>query len=198
MQEPIFKSIFGQDWDNLPPVIHKHYANHPYTAEVNIVEGTLDIFCKPPLLWLAPIMRLLGQIPAFNQTDVPVTVRFESDLKSKAFHYNRRFNFSGRAPYIFHSRMIQTKDNEVVEIMKFCLAWKMKYSWDGKKVVLAHNGYALSLFGCLIPLPLTWLIGAGNAAEYPVDDNTFDMEVSITHPWWGTIYGYSGRFEVSN
>jgi len=197
-KEPTFKSIFGESWDSLPPVMKKHYANHPYSTEVTTVKGRLDVFCNPPLLWLSPLMKWLGQIPAFNEDNVPVTVRFESDLNSKAFHFNRSFNFSGQKPYTFQSRMLQTKDNEVIEIMRFGLGWKMEYSWDGEKVVLAHKGYALQLFGHLIPLPLTMLMGAGNAAEYPVDDSTFDMEVSITHPWWGEMYGYKGRFEVPN
>jgi len=196
-KEPIFKSIFGDDWDSLPPVMRKHYANCPYSEEVTTVEGKLDVFCKPPLLWLSPIMKLLGQIPTFNENNVPVTVRFESDLNSKAFHFNRRFLIPARKPYVFHSRMLQIKDNEVIEIMRFRLGWKMQYSWDGEKVVLAHRGYAIQLFGHFIPLPLTILMGAGNAVEFPVDDNTFDMEVSITHPWWGEIYGYKGRFEVA-
>jgi len=149
-------------------------------------------------LWLSPLMKLLGQIPAFNEKDVPVTVQFESDLNSKAFHFNRCFKFPGREPYVFHSRMLQIKDNEVIEIMKFGLGWRMMYLWDGEKVILAHKGYSLQFFGHLIPLPLTILIGAGNAMEYPVDENTFDMEVTITHPWWGEVYGYKGRFEVAN
>ena len=195
-REPTFKAIFGKDWEALPPVMKKHYANRPYSSDVTVVEGKLEVFCKPPLRWLAPVMRLLGQIPAVNQKNVPVTVRFESDLHSKAFHFNRFFHFANGKSYIFHSRMLQLKDNEVVEIMKFGLAWKMQYSWDGEKVTLAHKGYAIQIFGHLIPLPLTMLIGEGNAFEYPVDDNTFDMEVNITHPWWGEMYGYKGRFEV--
>ena len=197
-REPTFKSIFGEDWDNLPPVLKKHYVNRPYSTEITSVEGVLDVFCKPPLLWFSPLMRFLGQIPTLNENNVPVTVRFESDLNSKAFHLKRSFNFSDRKPYVFHSRMLQIKNNEVIEIMKFGLGWKMQYSWDGEKVILAHRGYVLQLLGHLIPLPLTMLMGAGNAAEYPVDDTTFDMVVNITHPWWGDMYGYKGRFEVPN
>lgn len=194
--EPTFKSIFGQSWDELPPVIKKHYANHSYTTEITSVEGTLDVFCKPPLLWLSPLMKLLGQIPAFNEKNVPVTVHFESEINSKAFHLNRIFNFSNGKPYRFRSRMFQIRGNEVIEIMQFGLGWKTKYFWDGEKVVLAHIGYAVRLFGNLIPLPLTILLGEGNAEEHPVDDNTFDMEVTISHPWWGKLYGYKGRFQV--
>ena len=197
-EEPIFKSIFGKDWDALPAVIKKHYANRPYSTDVTMVEGTLDIFCKPPLLWFSPLMKMLGQVPPFNKQNAPVTVRFESDLNSKAFHFNRYFNFSDRKPYIFKSRMLQLKNNTVIEIMRFGFGWKMQYSWDGEKVILAHRGYTLQVFGHFIPLPLKIFMGAGNAVEYPIDQNTFDMEVSITHPWWGKIYGYTGRFEVLN
>lgn len=197
-EEPTFKSIFGESWDKLPPVMKKHYANHPYSNQVTTVEGTLDVYCKPPLIWLSPLMKLLGQIPAFNEKNIPVTVRFESDSNSKAFHFHRCFNLAGGTRYIFHSRMLQISGNEVVEIMRFGLAWKLEYSWDGDKVLLKHKGYALKAFGHLVPLPLTILLGAGNAVEYPVDDNTFDMEVNIAHPIWGDMYGYKGRFEVLN
>jgi hypothetical protein len=94
--------------------------------------------------------------------------------------------------------MLQIKGNEVIEIMRFGLGWKMRYSWDGEKVILAHCGYALNLFGHFIPLPLTILLGAGYAEEHAIDDNTFEMLTHITHPWWGKIYEYKGRFEVVN
>ena len=195
-QKPIFKPIFGKDWDGLPPVMKRHYANCPYTTQVTYLEGTLDVYCKPPLRWISPLINLLGQIPAFTENHVPVTVRFESDPHTRAFHFNRSFEFSGRAPYRFRSRMLQTNGNEVVEIMKFGLGWKTLYSWDGQKVIMKHKGYALHFLGHLIPLPLTPLLGAGNASEHPVDENTFDMEVKITHVLWGDVYGYKGRFRI--
>ena len=197
-KEPIFKSIFGSDWDSLPIVMKKHYANRPYSTEVTTIKGTLNIFCKAPLLWFAPMLKLLGQIPAFNQSGVPVTVRFESEPNSKLFHFNRKFDISGREPYFFRSKMIQTRGNEVIEIMKFGLGWRMQCSWNGQQVVLKHKGYVIYLFGHFIPIPLTILMGEANAIETPVCENIFDMEVNITHPWWGEMYGYNGRFEAIN
>lgn len=196
--KPIFKSIFGESWYELPPVMIKHYSTRPYTQEHTTVSGVLDVMCKPPLLWLSPIMKLLGQIPTYNQINVPVTVHFQSDINTKAFHFNRIFNFSNGKQYKFQSRMLQISGNEVIEIMRFGLGWKMSYAWDGKKVVLSHKGYALCLFGHFVSLPLTMLVGAGYAEEHPVDDNSFDMVTHITHPWWGKIYEYKGRFEVLN
>jgi predicted DCC family thiol-disulfide oxidoreductase YuxK len=195
-KEPIFKSIFGDQWDKLPPVMKRHYSNRPYTQDTKIVKGTLDVFCKPPLLYISPLMQLLGQIPARNETNVPVTVYFQSDLNSKSFYFNRIFNFANGKPYTFKSRMLQIETDKVIEIMRFGLGWKLQYLWNGEKVILLHKGYALQLFGYRIPLPLTMILGAGYAEERPVDDYTFDMETHITHPWWGKIYQYKGRFEV--
>ncbi len=196
MSEPIFKDIFGDSWEDLPPVMHKHYANNPYTDEEVIVEGMLDVMCAEPIKFLGPLMNLMGQIPARNETGVPVSVQLRSDANSKAFHFVRTFNFKNDTPYIFHSRMMQIKGNEVIEIMRFGLGWKMLYRWDGEKVVLQHRGYALHLFGHFIPVPLTFLMGKGYAEEIAIDDDTFDMITHITHPWWGKVYEYKGRFEV--
>ena len=196
--EPTFKSVFGKSWDELPPVMKKHYAIRPYAREETVVKGVLDVMCKPPLLWLSPLMKLLGQIPTYNESNVPVTARFKSDINSKSFHFIRTFNFSKRKPYQFQSRMLQIEDDEVIEIMRFGLGWKMKFSWDGEKIILSHRGYAIQFFGHLISLPLTFIMGSGYAEERAVDENTFDMETHISHPCWGKIYDYKGRFEVSS
>jgi Domain of unknown function (DUF4166) len=194
--KPIFQDIFGEKWNDLPPALHKHYANRPYSNDITIVEGKLDVSCKPSLQFLAPIMKLMGQIPVRNEKNVQVTVRFQSDPDTRDFQFNRVFHFKGAKPYIFRSRMVQIKDNEVIEIMRFGLCWKMLYLWDGGKVILEHKGYAFHLFGHFIAMPLTFVVGKGYAEEIAIDDNRFDMIVHITHPWWGRIYEYKGRFRV--
>jgi len=139
---------------------------------------------------------MMRGIPPANETDVPVSVYFESDSHSKSFHFNRIFNFQTRKPYHFKSRMIQTQGNEVVEVMRSRMGWRMNYVWEDDRVKLKHKGYILSVFGCFIPLPLSLLVGKGDAEEIAVNDDTFDMVVSITHPLWGKIYEYKGRFTV--
>lgn len=141
-------------------------------------------------------MKLMGQIPASNEKNVAVKVIFKSDMNDKSFHFNRYFNFQGQPPYLFKSRMVQIKNNEVAEIMRLGLCWKMLYKWDGEKVILKHNGYALKAFGHFIPLPLTPILGKGYAEEKAINDNSFEMVTHITHTWWGKVYEYKGQFEV--
>jgi len=195
---PIFQSIFGVAWEDLPPVMHKHYANRPYTDDTVRVEGTLDVFCGGPLKWFAPLFWLLRGVPPHTEKGVPVIVQFESEPQTKAFRFNRFFAFKTRKPYNFCSRMLQIKGSEVIEIMPFGIGWRMAYGWEDGCVKLKHRGYVLRLLGINIPLPLTLLMGAGYAEERAVDDNTFDMLMHITHPLWGTVYEYKGRFKVRN
>ena len=194
--EPIFKRVFGEAWDKLPPVMRKHYANKPYTQDITVVEGTLDVSCSGPFKYLAPIFWLLHGIPPANEKNVPVVVQFESDKNAQSFTFNRVFQFENRKPYNFQSYMIPIKGNEVIEVMRFGLCWRMNVVWEDDRVKLKHKGYAVRIAGHFIPMPLTMLMGAGNAEEIAIDDDNFDMQVEITHPWWGSIYEYKGKFTV--
>lgn len=194
--EPIFKNVFGDAWYDLPIVMQKHYANRPYTNDTYTVEGSLDIMCAGPIKLLSPLLWLMKGVPPHNENNVRTTVHFESHQDTKAFTLNRVFHFKTRSPYHFQSSMIQTTNNGVIELMRFGIGWKSSFHWEDTCVKLKHKGYVLKLFGHFIPVPLTALIGEGNAVEKAIDDNTFDMQTDITHPWWGKIYEYKGRFQL--
>ncbi|MGS2718027.1 DUF4166 domain-containing protein [Eionea flava] len=194
--QPIFKRVFGEGWDKLPAVMHKHYANKPYSQDITVVDGVLDVSCSGPFKYFAPLFWLLHGIPPANEKEVPVTVRFQSDKNTQSFTFNRMFQFDNRKPYHFRSYMIPIKENEVIEVMPLGLCWRTNVVWEDNRVKLKHKGYALRIAGHFIPLPLTPLMGAGNAEEIAIDDDSFDMQVEITHPWWGRIYEYKGRFTV--
>lgn len=193
---PIFAPIFGEQWEALPPVMKKHYANRPYSRDTVIVEGRLSVEHHGVLRLLRPFYRLLGNIPMVNVQDIPVRVQFDSDPDSRAFHFRRTFSFPDVRPYHFHSRMLQIEDNKLVEIMRFGICWCLSYHWEDNKVLLRHRGYALHWFGHVIPLPLYWLLGRGDAEEVPLDDDRFAMQVTMMHPWFGQLYSYRGEFRV--
>jgi len=195
-EQPIFQPIFGDAWAQMPAIMHKHYCNRPYSDDSTVVEGSLDVMCAGPIKLFAPLFWLMGGIPPANERNVPVRVVFQSDRHNKALQFKREFNFRQRKPYRFRSRMIQNKGNEVIELMKYGLGWRMQVIYDDNRVKLLHKGYVLHLFGHFLPLPLTLLLGAGNAEEAAIDENTFAMSVNITHPWWGKIYQYNGQFRI--
>lgn len=192
-EQPTFQPVFGESWDALPPVMKKHYANRPYSTDEVRVEGKLDVMCK---WYLKPIFWLLGSVPPYGGKNVPVTVRFTSEPDSNAFCFDREFRFAGRKPYHFRSRMIPMGGDEIMEVMRYGICWHCHYGWDGQKVTLRHKGYSLQLLERNIPLPITWLIGRGDADEWPVSDGSFDMCVQMKHPLLGKVYEYKGQFRV--
>jgi hypothetical protein len=196
-QQPIFQPIFGACWPNLPVVIHKHYANRPYSSDLVTVEGRLNVRCSRAFGFLRPIFHLLGGIPPYTGRNVPVTVNFRSTPDSREFHFDRTFYFAGKKPWRFQSKMLQVDGNEVIEIMRFGVVWRLHYAWRDGKVILRHKGYGLRIFGTLIPLPLTAILGQGYAEEIALDDDSFDMRVDISHPWWGKVYEYKGQFRIT-
>ncbi len=193
---PTFQPVFGEAWHRLPEVMRRHYANRPFTADLTVVEGMMDIACHGPIRWLAPVMNGMGQIPAMNERGVAVRVEYRSEPSSRAFRFRRVFSLANGKTYEFRSRMVQVDGPEMVEVMRFGLCWRFRYGWDGERVVLAHRGYAVLLFGWRIPLPLGLLIGRSDAEEVAVDDESFEMVTRIIHPWWGLVYEYKGRFAV--
>ena len=194
---PIFEHVFGAAWHQMPPVMRKHYANRPFSNDVQVAKGKMWVKTAPILRFFAPLLRLLGGIPAVDAENIPVTVSFKSETKDTALHFVRHFHLQEGAPYIFHSKMIARGGNDVVEVMKFRLGWCTKFLWQNDKVILAHNGFCLCLFGYFIPLPITWLIGHIHAEEEAIDNNHFKMFVEIRHPLFGKVYEYRGTFAMA-
>ncbi len=196
MGDPVFKKIFGDDWERLPPVMKKHYANRAYHDDISVAEGIMKVESSVLGRMMAPFFKLAGTLVPYEGDNIPATVKFVTTAGSDAFQLDRTFHFPGKIPYRFHSRMQPVGGNEVVEFMRFGLGWRAAFSWSGDKVILSHKGYVLKIFGCLLPLPLGLLMGAGSAEETPLSDDEFSMKMEIIHPLWGKVYGYSGTFKM--
>lgn len=195
--DPVFKSVFGASWEELPHVMKRHYANRPYRHDIATVEGTLRVESSPLGRFFNPLFRLTGTLVPYEGDNVPVTVNFITNVDSNAFWFDRTFHFPGKAPYRFRSQMLPMGGNDMVELMGPGMGWRSAFSWDGEKVMLAHKGYVIRLFGIMIPVPLTFLLGAGYAEEIALDENTFSMMTEIRHPLWGKVFGYDGTFKVT-
>ena len=192
--EPIFKAVFGDTWDDLPPVMKDHYAVRAGTDDLVRVEGHLDIKISWPVSIMA---RLTGMLLAYSGDNVPVTVVFTNGAGNRGFQFDRTFHFTDRGDVSFRSRMEHIGGNELVEFMGFGIGWKMAYSWDGSKVVLEHRGYVWRLFGVLVPVPLALIMGQGHAEEVPVSDDEFSMWTHSRHRLFGNMFAYAGSFKVT-
>jgi len=194
--EPIFARIFGASWASLPPALRKHYANRPFTRDVVVVDGRMSVETSWLIWLLGPLLRLSGALVPTAGDDIPVTVTFRSEPGSDAFCLDRAFRFAGRPPYQFRSRMVPAEGNAVIEWMPVGIGWHAGYAFENDQVRLDHRGYVARVFGAHVPLPLHWVLGRGEACEQALDDDTFRMAMSLQHPLFGKVYGYSGTFRI--
>jgi hypothetical protein len=193
-KEQTFKLVFGPTWDKLPPVFQKRYMNHPYSKDTTTVEGKMDINFSKVMSCLMPFFRLFHVLVPYKGNNIPVKVDFRSKIHSNAVYLERKFYFPGKKIYTFNSCMQAIKENDVLERMSFGISWRTNYFYDGNKVVMQHRNYVWKIFGFNIPLPLEIFLGKGHAEEEMIDDNTYKITMTMTHPLFGTLYNYSGNF----
>lgn len=191
---PIFEPVFGDDWQSLPSVMRQHYINKPFSNDQCWCKGTMTMWAPWWVRLFAPLMRLVTGTPLVNQQNFPTRVDFKSEENGPALQYIRSFHLSGDKPVIFRSRMLPLGGRRVAEIMKSRLCWLSDFIWQDERITLKHAGYGFFIFGKVITLPLTWMMGSVNAAEIPTSDNSFDLEITVQHPLFGKLYDYSGSF----
>ncbi len=201
MTRPIFADIFVEQWDSLPPALKAHYANRPFSNDRVTVTGRLTIRMGSLLRLTSPLLRALSMLTPWPGDNVACSVTFLSEPGSNAFIFERRFDFPGRAPYVFRSKMIPQGPHEVIEYMAFGIGWRCGYVYEDGQVLLRHRGYVWHLFG--VNLPLSWLgelvLGRGDAFEAATDDQSFRMCMTLSGGLFGRLaaYSYEGEFSVT-
>lgn len=193
-KEPLFKSVFDEHWDTLPPALKRHYAVRPFSKDVVKVEGHLNVTVSR---LVRIISKLTGTLLAQSGKNIPVTIVFRSG-ESGAFHFDRTFCFPGTGDVSFSSHADLMRGMNVVEFVRFGIGWRSAYEWDGSKICLQHRGYVWRVFGITIPLPLGILLGRVQAEEIPLSDEKFSMWMQVTHPLLGKTFGYDGEFRITH
>jgi hypothetical protein len=200
--KPIFADIFAEQWERLPPALKAHYANRPFSNDRVTVIGILTIRMGPLLRLFSPLLKLCKMLTPWEGVDVPCTVEFHSEPDSRAFIFERRFEFPGRPPYVFRSKMVMQRPNEVIEYMANGIGWRCAYHYGKDKVLLQHRGYVWRIFGVDVPVSGIGelLLGHGGAYEQATGDDSFRMCMTLSGGLLGrlTEYSYEGEFTVTD
>lgn len=195
-KEPLFQNAFGAGWQNLPPVLQKHYAPRCHSKDVVVLHGQMQFVASPLARFLSPFLRLGGMLPMFNAQDVSATVQIASKPESAAVVFHREFAAQGRRAFLFLTTMQPQPDGTVIDWTAGGIGWHMQMGYENGKVQMRHLGYAGRLGKRRVALPLGWLLGECNAWEEPLSDNRFAMRMEITRRG-KLFYAYSGEFEIA-
>lgn len=190
---PIFQSVFGNNWELLPPLFRRHYHIRPNSTDQIKIEGYVDIRCSKGYRVFMPIFKWFKTLMPYEGKNIPITVFLRSNKNE--FHFQRTFYPENESPYLFTSYMVQRKDNIVIEFMPNRIGWKTLYLYEDNKVKLKHLGYVIKLFGLTIPLPLTFLFGKIYLEKEAVSYRSFTLKMNMTHFLLGK-YEYHGNLNI--
>lgn len=193
----LFQSVFGESWDNLPPVMHKHYAHRSHSNDTVVMQGMMQFKASRMAQLLSPILRISGMVPMFTAHNVPVTVQMCSQPDKAAVAFRRVFNLPERKPITFNTVFEPQQDNCLIDWTDDDIGWHTQVSYANRRVTMAFKGYCGRLFGRTFRLPLAWLIGTCTAWEKALDDNRFLMCMEIRRSNGELFYRYEGEFHIT-
>ncbi len=194
---PIANALFGNEWRELLAVFQLHYGNRPGCEDKITATGKMRIKQSPLMRPFAFLFRWSKTLVPISETDVSAKVVFRTRSDSPCFWYDRSFVLKSGRVMRFVSRMEPKGGNEVVEWTASGIGWHSSYDLEDGRVRLRHKGYRIRLGGRDLKLPLEWLFGRPSAWEEATSDTAFRMEMTITHPLFGLLYGYAGQFEIT-
>lgn len=198
-RKPIFQEVLGEDWPRLGEVIRRHYFLRPFSDDYVCVKGTMqEVWHSTLAKFLIPLARVFGALVPYRGADVPIEVHYNARPDDGTLHWNRVFHFAGRPPFHFLSRMEHAGGNRVIEFVRFGVGMQLKVTAEDGALVFRDDGYIWRLFGIDVPLPMALLLGRAYVEERPVDAEHFSMRMTLTHPLFGELFRYSGRFALGD
>ena len=193
----IFQSALGNEWTQLGDIIQRHYFLKPFSDDSICVRGTMDeIHHSNIAKILIPGGLLFGAIVPYRRQHVPVDVHYQAHTSNANLYWDRVFAISPSKNFHFKSYMEVISDKEVIEFVRFGVGIKLTISAEDKALIFRGNGYIWRIARIDIPIPLGFLLGDAYVEERPIDDHSFSMKLRLTHPWFGTLFRYSGTFRL--
>jgi predicted DCC family thiol-disulfide oxidoreductase YuxK len=194
--KPIFKTIFSGLYDNMPVVLKKRYSNRIYSEDILVFDGNMNIRFSKFLKILMPLLKLFKALVPYEGTNIPTRVYAKSREYSEDYVLERHFKFPNQDPYVFCSKFIASKNNTMIEIVRFGIGLSYYCILDGNKIKMKHKCYVWHIFGKFIPIPLELLMGKIHGEEESIDENSFKMTLVVIHPWFGKMLDYNGQFKI--
>lgn len=194
---PVFRSILGDGFDALGPVVRRHYALRPYGRDRITVTGTMAVVRAGPVVrLLMPLFRMVGSLVPYEGTDVPVVVHYAAQPHDATIHWDRVFAFPGRAPFHFRSHMEPVGPNRVIEFVRFGVGMRLRVTAEDGALVFRDEGYLWRVTGVDLPLPAGLLLGRAIVEERPDGPDRFTMRMVLRHRLWGEMFRYEGAFAL--
>lgn len=187
----LMQQALGADWDKLSPALQAHYRFGTTTDT-----GSMDIeyprFMQP--VW--SILRLLGAL--VDRQGKSVTTIVEKRVVGERQVWQRTITYPDGQIVRFDSFWVAAGNAEVIEFVNPVLGLQMAPYVVGEKLHYRGVRFVAKLGPVSIPIPEWLVLGHATIIEEALDDTHFAMDFRLTHPLFGQLFRYSGKFEAAS
>lgn len=187
----LMQQALGADWDKLPAALQAHYRFGTTTDT-----GSMDIeyprFMQP--VW--SILRLLGAL--VDRQGKSVTTIVEKRVVGEHQIWRRTITYPDGQIVRFDSFWVAAGNAEVIEFVNPVLGLQMAPYVVGEKLHYRGVRFIAKLGPVTIPIPEWLVLGHATIIEEALDDTHFAMDFRLTHPLFGQLFRYSGKFEAAS
>ena len=182
-------------WLRLNPALRAHWATVDRAAQM--LQGRISGRATPAGRVVAWLARLVGcPFGPVNCDDVPVTVRIRLGTDRLQLHWRRSYAMPGRRPLVVRSAMYALPDGRFAEVFPGGLGVTLALDEAEGGLRFTSTGFVWRVLGRHVSIP-RWL-GPGrlSVVESCDADGAHAMALTLTHPWFGTIYRLSGTYRA--
>jgi hypothetical protein len=188
--DSLMQNALGADWDKLPPALQTHYR-----FGKTIDNGHMDIeyprFMQPYL----SVLHLMGALIDRGGRQVPTVV--EKTVVGERQYWRRTITFPDGKVVYFNSFWVAAGGNQMIEFVNPLLGLQMAVHVEDGKLHYRGVRFVVKLGGLLLPIPEWLVLGHTSIVEEAVDETHFAMDFRLTHPLFGQLFRYAGRFEAT-
>jgi hypothetical protein len=185
------QNALGADWDTLPPALQTHYRFGKTTDR-----GHMDIeyprFMQPYLT----LLRLVGAL--INRSGRQVSTVVEKSVVGERQYWRRTITWPDGKVVHFNSFWVYAGGRQMIEFVNPVLGLQMTVHVEDGKLHYRGVRFVAKLGRWLLPIPEWMVLGHTTIVEYAIDETHFAMDFRLTHPWFGQVFRYAGKFKAAS
>ena len=195
---PLFKKV-GNDF---PSAFQYQFLHSVDETTYVMLEGEMDkVWHRPTWLW--PLFWILSWFDILfpeTGTNIPASMKIIGgrDKYNQPFQrWNRTFTFK-KSRYFNATMAYDEKQQCIVEwlgpINITQIVWDIQFQ-PPATIRIITKGCNLIIGKVRVPL-LKWFYPQVKAIETAVEENVIHIDLEVSHPLMGTIFGYEGYFQI--
>jgi hypothetical protein len=186
----LMQRALGDAWDRLPPSLQAHHLPGT-TVDFGAMDVSFPAFMQPVLFLLSRLGALVHRRGLAVQTTVEKSDHGDRQL------WHRTLRYADGQTLRFNSAWTLSADGHVVEFVNPWLALEMQPFVVGDRLHYRGLQFIVRLGRKALHIP-EWLgLGHTTIEEWALDEDHFAMDFRMTHPLFGQVFRYAGKFKAN-